>query len=247
MALVRWSARKCPGEQPLRRILVEEVLQLFCQPLNINRLCQIPIEARLQSLFSVALHSIGRKGKYLHVGKTWRVPKLVENGVSVQHRHLNIEQDEVGLSLLDSVEGLLTILGFNHLVAASLQNFAYQFPIWQVVFGHKDLAHDCPTVLASGGLLTALTSCAKRSFFQDTSFRNKARAPRFRILLSRSVRSFAVRTKTGTSHNSGISFIAQRTSKPSISGIIRSSRIASTSTFDKNSRASLPLDTVCGV
>src|SRR6266853_6844393 len=179
------------GRQLLRRTLVEKVLQLFCQPLNINRLCQIPIEARLQSLFSVALHSVGRKGKYLHVGKTWRVPKLVDDGVAVQHRHLNIEQDEVGLSLLDPVEGLLTILGFNHLVAADLQNFAYQFPIWQIVFGHKDLAHDCPTVLASGGLPTALTSCAKRSLFHDVSFWNKARTSRFRILLSGSVRSFA--------------------------------------------------------
>src|SRR5260370_18317528 len=120
----------------------------------------------------------------------------------MQSRHLNGQQYQVGPSLLNSVEGLLTILGFNHLVAAGLQNFAYQLPVREIVFCHKDLAHDCPAVLASGGLPTALASCAKRSFFHDVSFRNKARVPPFRILLSPSFRSFAVGPKTGTSHTS---------------------------------------------
>src|SRR5438477_11061805 len=92
------------------------------------------------------------------------------DGEPVHARHVDVEQDKVGLFDVDLLEGLLTIAGLSHLVTEVVQVALKQLAICADVVDHEDdrlgrgnedAAHGRPA--GTAGLLPALCPAANET------------------------------------------------------------------------------------
>src|SRR5580698_2053912 len=67
---------------------------------------------------------------------------------AIEHRHAQVKQQDVGLRLIDHIEGFLTVARFKYRIFPHLQQFAKQFTVDGIVFGEKDFDHSSPAAEA---------------------------------------------------------------------------------------------------
>src|SRR5262249_42616008 len=145
-------------------------------------------------------------------------------------RHFEVHQDDVWPLGSGHLAALLAILGRNHLeIAEQLEPHLEHEDIVVVVFDVKQFGHDAASIslLTAGFLCTSRRMRSTKSAGWNCSLTSTHWTPAFNRSRSLASRSRAVMTMTGMSRQPASFCRAATTAKPSISGIIRSSRITS--------------------
>src|SRR5262249_78412 len=144
--------------------------------------------------------------------------------------HLEVHQDDIGALGSGHFAALLAILRRQPLeIAEQLEPHLEHEDVVVVVFHVKHFGHDAASIsLLTGGLLcTNRRMRSTRSAGRNFSFTSTNWTPAFNRSRSLASRSSEVMTMTGMSRQAASFCKAATTAKPSISGIIRSSRITS--------------------
>src|SRR5262249_20308906 len=162
---------------------------------------------------------------------------------AVDHGHFEVHQDDIGALAERHCAALLAILRRQHLeIAEKLEPHLEHEDVVVVVFHVKHFGHDAASIsLLTGGLLcTCRRMRSTRSAGWNLSLTSTDCTPEFSRSRSLASRSRAVMTMTGMSRQPASFCKAATTAKPSISGIIRSSRITSGLPSLRRSSASRP-------
>src|SRR5262245_58408144 len=169
---------------------------------------------------------------------------------AVDARHFKVHQHDVRPLGGGHLAPLLAVLGGEHLeLLEQLEPHLEHVDVVVVVFDLENLDHDA----ASMALRTAGLPCTRRRMRSTSSAGRKVSltrtdcTPEFRRARSSASRSRAVTTITGISRQPGSFCRAATTEKPSISGIMRSSRIMSGVSALRRASASCPFAASCTV
>src|SRR5262249_5413426 len=167
---------------------------------------------------------------------------------AVDHRHLQIHQNDVGALGERHRAALLSVLrGHNLEVVQQLQPHLEHVDIVVVVLDVQHFGHDAASIplLTKGLFGTSRRIRSTRSAGRNVSLTSTDFTPEFKRSRSLASRSRAVMTMTGMSRQRGSFCRAATTAKPSISGIIRSSRITSGLSACRRVSASRPFAVSC--
>src|SRR6266567_1714958 len=162
---------------------------------------------------------------------------------AVDHRHFEVHQDDIGALADRHCAALLAVLRRHHLeIAEQLEPHLEHEDVVVVVFNVKHFGHDAASIplMPSGFLCTSRRMRSTRSAGRNLSLTSTNWTPAFNRSRSFASRSSEVITMTGMSRLAGSFCKAATTAKPSISGIIRSSRITSGLPCWRRSNASRP-------
>src|SRR5215469_5986095 len=149
---------------------------------------------------------------------------------AVNNGHFEVHQDDVWPLGNGHLASLLAILGRQHLeIAEQLEPHLEHEDVVVVVFHVKHFGHDAASISALTGdlLCTNRRMRSTRSAGRNLSLTSTDCTPEFNLARSLASRSSEVMTMTGMSRQPASFCKAATTAKPSISGIIRSSRITS--------------------
>src|SRR5262249_1533514 len=144
--------------------------------------------------------------------------------------HFEVHQDDIGALANRHCAALLAILRRQHLeIAEQLEPHLEHEDVVVVVFHVKHFGHDAASIslLTAGLLCTNRRMRSTRSAGRNLSLTSTNWTPAFNRSRSLASRSSEVMTMTGMSRQPTSFCKAATTAKPSISGIIRSSRITS--------------------
>src|SRR5262249_16169781 len=150
---------------------------------------------------------------------------------TVDHRQAHVHQDEVGPLRQRHIGALLPIHRDRDLVAVADESARKHVAVHLIVFDQQNSWHRVLIQLAmrsaswTGRLARRARTAAATSIRYDGSLAMIRSACPLRTPKSSAVSSFAVTTMTGISANAGPLRNSRRNSKPSISGINRSSKI----------------------
>src|SRR5262245_45683168 len=163
------------------------------------------------------------------VAGLWIALKPSRGFPSVDNWHFEVHKDDIRAFANRHRAALLAVLGRQHLeIAKQLKPHLEHEDVVVVVFDVKYFGHDAASIL-----LTAYFVCisrrmrSTRSAGRNFSLTSTDCTPEFSRSRSLTSRSRAVMTMTGMSCQPASFCKAATTAKPSISGIIRSSRITS--------------------
>src|SRR5437868_7051439 len=162
---------------------------------------------------------------------------------AIDDGHFEVHQDDVRLLGSRHLAPFLAVLRRKHLeIAEQLEPHLEHIDVVVVVFDVKHFGHDAAFIpLRTGGLLcTSWRMRSTRSAGWNFSLTSTNCTPVFNLSRSFASRSSEVITMTGMSLQSAFFCKAATTAKPSISGIIRSSRITSGLPCWRRSSASRP-------
>src|SRR3989440_2547299 len=149
---------------------------------------------------------------------------------AVDDGHFEVHQDDVRLLGSRHLAPLLAILRRQNLeIAEQLEPHLEHIDVVVVVFDVKHFGHDAAPIplMTSGFFCTSRRMRSTRSAGRNLSLTNTNCTTAFNRSRSFASRSSEVITMTGMSRQSASFCKAATTAKPSISGIIRSSRITS--------------------
>src|SRR5262245_39718150 len=149
---------------------------------------------------------------------------------AIDHGHFEVHQDDIGALGSGHLAAFLAILRREHLeIAEQLEPHLEHEDVVVVVFDVKHFGHDAASIslLTAGLLCTSRRMRSTRSTGLNLSLTSTDWTPEFSRSRSFASRSRAVMTMTGMSCQAASFCKAATTAKPSISGIIRSSRITS--------------------
>src|SRR5215469_8096664 len=149
---------------------------------------------------------------------------------AVDHVHFEVHQDDIGALAERHCASFLPILRRQHLeIAEQLEAHLEHEDVVVVVFDVKHFGHDAASIalLTAGFLCTSRRMRSTRSAGRNLSLTSTNWTPAFDRSRSLASRSSEVMTMTGMSRQLASFCKAATTAKPSISGIIRSSRITS--------------------
>src|SRR5262249_23447444 len=144
--------------------------------------------------------------------------------------HFEIHQDDVRALGSGHLAALLAILRRQHLeIAEQLEPHLEHEDVVVVVFDVKNFGHDDASIppMTSGFFCASRRIRSTRSAGRNLSLTSTDCTPAFNLARSLASRSSAVMTMTGMSRQAASFCKVATTAKPSISGIIRSSRITS--------------------
>src|SRR5438093_3191101 len=162
---------------------------------------------------------------------------------AVDDGHFEVHQDDVRLLGSRHLAPFLAVLRRQNLeIAEQLEPHLEHIDVVVVVFDVKHFGHDAASIpLRTAALLcTSRRMRSTRSAGWNLSLTNTNCTPAFNRSRSFALRSSEVITMTGMSRQSAFFCKAATTAKPSISGIIRSSRITSGLPCWRRSSASRP-------
>src|SRR5271156_3849224 len=152
---------------------------------------------------------------------------------AVDNRQAHIHQYDVGPFAARKIDALLPVHSEHHLKAAADETPREHVAVHFVVFDQQNFCHLPPSFIYAFALTVARTG-RRRTASLIAATISRRDAPPFSITLracpwrrsrSAAVSCFAVMTMTGISRHCACAARASSTSKPSISGIIRSSRM----------------------
>src|SRR6516165_10878829 len=149
---------------------------------------------------------------------------------AVDDRHLEVHQDDIGALGSGHLAALLAILRREHLeIAEQLEPHLEHEDVVVVVFHVKHFGHDAASIplITSGFFCASRRMRSTRSAGRNLSLTSTDCTPELSRARSLASRSSEVMTMTGMSRQPMSFCKAATTAKPSISGIIRSSRITS--------------------
>src|SRR5215471_4578390 len=149
---------------------------------------------------------------------------------AVDHGHFEVHQDDIGALANRDCAALLAIFRSQHLeIAKELEPHLEHEDVVVVIFDVKHFGHDAASILliTSGFFCASRRMRSTRSAGRNLSFTNTNWTPAFNRSRSLASRSSEVMTMTGMSRQPACFCKAATTAKPSISGIIRSSKITS--------------------
>src|SRR5262245_40543397 len=144
--------------------------------------------------------------------------------------HFEVHQDDIGTLAERHRAAFLPVLRRQHLeIAEKLEPHLEHEDVVVVVFDVKHFGHDAASIplMSTGFLCTSRRMRSTRSAGRNLSLTSTNWTPAFNRSRSLASRSSEVMTMTGMSRQPASFCKAATTAKPSISGIIRSSRITS--------------------
>src|SRR5215510_3467140 len=200
------------------------------QPIKFDRLGVELVASRRERLFAFTGKRV-RGQRYDRDVTGLRIALEPPRGLpAIDIGHFEVHQDDIGALANRHCAALLAILRRQHLeIAEKLEPHLEHEDVVVVVFHVKHFGHEAASIsLLTGGLLcTNRRMRSTRSAGRNLSLTSTNWTPAFNRSRSLTSRSRAVMTMTGMSFQP-VSFCnAATTAKPSISGIIRSSRITS--------------------
>src|SRR5262245_2498320 len=200
------------------------------QPIKFDRLGVELVAPRRERLFALTSERVRGEGDDWDVAGL-RIALEPSCGFpAVDHRHFKVHQDDIGALTERHCAALLAILRRQYLeIAEKLEPHFEHEDVVVVVFHVKHFGHDAASIsLLTGGLLcTSRRMRSTRSAGRNLSLTSTNWTPAFNRSRSLASRSSEVMTMTGISRQPASFCKAATTAKPSISGIIRSSRITS--------------------
>src|SRR5262245_60446762 len=179
-----------------------------------------------------------------NVARRWIALESVDSFPAIENGHFEVHQDDIRTFGTDHLATLLAVCRRHDLeIAEQLEPHLEHIDIVFVVIDVMQFRHDAASISVPLETLTWL-SCRMRSTRSaglNRSLTSTDCTPKLNRLRSSASRSRDVMTMTGMSRHL-VSFCkAATTAKPSISGIIRSSRIASGFSSCSRFSASRPL------
>src|SRR6516165_12491259 len=162
---------------------------------------------------------------------------------AVDDGHFEVHQNDIRTLADRQCTALLAIFGRHHLeIAKQLEPHLEHEDVVVVVFDVKHFGHDAVSIplITSDFLCTSRRMRSTRSAGRNLSLTSTDCTPEFNRARSLASRSSEVMTMTGMSRQPASFCKAATTAKPSISGIIRSSRITSGLPSLRRSSASRP-------
>src|SRR6516162_1270280 len=200
------------------------------QPIKFDRLAVELIAPRRECLFALPgerMRGEGNDGDLAGLRIALEPPRSFP---AVHDGHFEVHQDNVRPLGSGHLAALLAILRRQHLeIAEQLEPHLEHEDIVVVVFDVKQFGHDAASIsVLTGDLLcTSRRMRSTRSAGRNRSLTSTDCTPEFSRARSLASRSSEVMTMTGMSRQPASFCKAATTAKPSISGIIRSSRITS--------------------
>src|SRR6266700_1723866 len=166
---------------------------------------------------------------------------------AVDDGHFEVHQDDVRLLGSRHLAPFLAVLRRQNLeIAEQLESHLEHIDVVVVVFDVKHFGHDAASIpLMTSGFFCTSRMRSTRSAGRNLSLTSTNCTPAFNRSRSLASRSRAVMTMTGMSRQSASFCKAATTAKPSISGIIRSSRITSGLLSLRSASASRPFAASC--
>src|SRR5262245_19888054 len=149
---------------------------------------------------------------------------------AIDDRHFEVHQDNIRALANRHRAALLAVLRRQHLeIAKQLETHLEHKDVVVIVFDVKYFGHDAASILllTAGFICTSRRTRSTKSAGRNLSLTSTDCTPEFNRSRSLASRSRAVMTMTGMSCQPASFCNAATTAKPSISGIIRSSRITS--------------------
>src|SRR5262245_48118388 len=184
------------------------------------------------------------------VARCWTALQPPRGFPTVDNGHFEVHQDEIRLLRCSHLAALFAVLRRQHFVVAEqLEPHLEHVDVVIVVFDIENLGHDAASILLTTGGLPCATRRMRstRSAARNVSLTNTVCTPELSRSRSLASRSRAVMTTTGISRQAASFCNAATTAKPSISGIIRSSKITSGLSCRRRSSASRPFVASCTV
>src|SRR4029453_8236880 len=178
----------------------------------------------------------------------WTTPQPPRGFPAVDNGHFEVHQDEIRLLRCSHLATLFAVLRRQHFeVAEQFEPHLEHVDVVIVVFDIENFGHDAASIpLMTGGLpCTTRRMRSTRSAARNVSFTSTVCTPEFNRSRSLASRSRAVMTTTGISRHAASFCNAATTAKPSISGIIKSSKITSGLSCRRRSSASRPFVPSC--
>src|SRR5215471_1687944 len=200
------------------------------QPIEFDRLGVELVASRRERLFALTgerMRGQGDDGDVAGLRTALEPPRGLP---AIDIGHFEIHQDDVGTFAERHRAAPLAVLRCQHFeIAEQLESHLEHEDVVVVVFHVKYFGHDAASIsLLTGGLLcTNRRMRSTRSAGRNLSLTSTNWTPAFNRSRSLASRSSEVMTMTGMSRQPASFCKAATTAKPSISGIIRSSRITS--------------------
>src|SRR5262245_16930740 len=247
----------CPAPGTLTRqgrlwraslVICEQPPQRRDQPLELDRLGVELVAAGGERLFAGARERMRRERDDRDVARLRVLLQSPRRLPAVDHRHFEIHQDNVGALGERHGAALLAVLRRQNLeVVQQLEPHLEHIDVVVVVLDVEHFGHDAASIplLTKGLLCTSRRMRSTRSAGRKVSLTSTDCTPEFNRSRSLASRSRAVMTMTGMSRQRGSFCSAATTAKPSISGIIRSSRITSGLSACSRVSASRPFALSC--
>src|SRR5215510_10933096 len=200
------------------------------QPIEFDRLGVELVASRRERLFAFTGKRV-RGQRYDRDVTGLRIALEPPRGLpAIDIGHFEVHQDDIGALANRHCAALLAILRRQHLeIAEKLEPHLEHEDVVVVVLNVKHFGHDAASIpLLTGGVLyTSRRMRSTRSAGWKRSLTSTNCTPAFNRSRSLASSSRAVMTMTGMSRQWASFCKAATTAKPSISGIIRSSRITS--------------------
>src|SRR5262245_8999487 len=213
------------------------------QSIELNRVSIQLVTPRSERLFTLASQCMCGESDNRNVACCWTALQPPRGFPAVDHRHFEVHQDEIRLLRCSHLTALFAVLSRQHFeVPEQLEPHLEHVDVVVIVFDIENLGHDAASIsLLTGGLLcTTRRMRSTRSAARNVSLTSTVCTPEFNRSRSLASRSRAVMTTTGISRHAASFCNAATTAKPSISGIIRSSKITSGLSCRRRSSASRP-------
>src|SRR5215471_7988624 len=200
------------------------------QPIKFDRLGVELVAPRRERLFALAGERVRGQRDDRDV-TSLRIALEPPRGLPAVHDgHFEVHQDDIGALANRHCAALLAILRRQHLeIAEQLEPHLEHEDVVVVVFHVKHFGHDAASIswLTGGLLCTNRRMRSTRSAGRNLSLTSTNWTPAFNRSRSLASRSSEVMTMTGMFRQPASFCKAATTAKPSISGIIKSSRITS--------------------
>src|SRR5262249_26421595 len=219
----------------------ENAPQRCDQPIKFNRLRVELVASRGKRLVAFAGERMCGEGNDGDVAGLRIALEPLRSFPAVDDWHFEVHQDDIGALTDRHCAAFLAIRGRQHLeIAEQLEPHLEHI---NVVVDVKHFGHDAasiPLLTDAGFFCTSQRTRSTRSAGRNLSLTSTNWTPAFNRSRSLASRSSAVITMTGMCRQSAFFCKAATTAKPSISGIIRSSRITSGLPCWRRSNASRP-------
>src|SRR5262249_37484850 len=185
---------------------------------------------RSERLFTLASQCMCGESDNRNVACCWTALQPPRGFPAIDDRHLKVHQNEIRLLRFRHLAALFAVLRRQHFeVAEQLEPHFEHVDVVVIVFDIKNLGHDAASIpLMTWSLLCRTRRMrSTRSAARNVSLTSTVCTPEFIRSRSLASRSRAVIPTTGISCHAPSFCNAATTAKPSISGIIRSSKITS--------------------
>src|SRR6185295_2988707 len=229
----------------LLEVLGDELRELA----GVDRFGDVAVAAGGEHPLLVAFHGVGGEAEDDDAAHRRIFPQQPRQLQAVHAGELDVHQDQPGRELLQHVQRFLGVAGAAHLITLRGEQDLDELQVHRVVVDDQD------GFTGHGQLLPAASSPARGTCEAISSTRAAVPSPLARMAraevrsCSRSpaLRSFlTVQTMTGVRRPWSVARNRRRNSKPSISGIIRSSTTAAGGSLAATSRATAALERQTG-